>query len=78
METQHDLMVRIQEAAGVIRDMPKMLGRVRHDIISGYTKCIETCGGHIEQLLYVNKMVFTDSISIVYFTPFLAFVVQTA
>ena len=41
-------------------------------------KSIEVAGGHIELLLNVNKMVFTNNISIVSFTPFLAFVVQTA
>ena len=78
METQEDLVARIQAAAGVICDMLGIFPRVRHDIIRRYTKCIEVGGGHIQHLVLVNKMVFTDSISIVSFTTFLAFVAQTA
>ena len=77
-ETIEDLVARIQVAAGVIRYMPGIFPRVRHDIIRQYTKCVEVGGGDIEHLLQVNKMVFSDSISIVSFTSFLAFVVQTA
>ena len=77
METEQDLVAQIQVAARVIRDMLGIFPRVHHDIIRRYTKCIEVGGGHIEHLLYVNKMVFTDSISIVTFTAFLTFVVQT-
>ena len=50
-ETQHDLVARIQVAAGVIRDMSRIFPRVRYDIIWRYTKCIEVGGGHIEHLL---------------------------
>ena len=51
VETQEDLVARIPVATGVIRDMPEMLPRVRHDIIRRYKKCIEVGGGHIEHLL---------------------------
>ena len=71
--TQQDLI-----AAEVIGDMPENFPRVWHDIIRRFTKCIEVGSGHIEHLLQVNKMVFTDSISIVSFTTFLTFVLQTA
>ena len=47
VETQQDLVARIQVAAGVICDIPT----VRHDIITRYTKCIEVGGGHIQHLL---------------------------
>ena len=77
METQQDLVARIQAAAGVIRNTPGIFPIVRHDIIRRYTRCVEVGGGHIERLVQVNKMLFTDSISIVSFTPFPAFVVQT-
>ena len=41
VETERDLVPRIQEAAGVIRDMQGIFPRVRHDIIRRYTICIE-------------------------------------
>ena len=77
MEVQ-DLVARIRVAAGVNRDMLGIFPRVRHDVIRRYTKCVEAGGGHIERHLQVNEMVFTDSISIVSFTPFLAFVAKAA
>ena len=51
VETQQDLVARIQVAAGVIRDIQGNLLRVRHDIIRRYKKCFEVGDGHIEQLL---------------------------
>ena len=57
METQQDLMARIQVAAEVIRDKPEMFPRVLHGIIRRYTTFIEVGGGHVEHLLEVNKMV---------------------
>ena len=51
VETQEDLVERIQVTAGVICDMPGIFQRVGHDLISRYTKCIEVSGDHIEHLL---------------------------
>ena len=51
VETQQDLVARIQVATGVIRDMPGIFPRVRRDIIRRYTKCIKVGHGHIEHLL---------------------------
>ena len=51
VETQQDLVARIQVAAGIIRDRPGIFQRVRHDIISRYTKSIKVGGGHIEHFL---------------------------
>ena len=67
---QQDLVARIQEADGVILEFSVTIKR--------YRKYIAVGGDHIENLLQVNKMVFTDSIWIVSFTHVLAFVVQTA
>ena len=51
VETQRDLVARIQVAAGVMRDMPGIFPRVRNYIIRRYTKCIEVGCGHVEHLL---------------------------
>ena len=57
VETQQDLV-----AAEVIGDMPVVFPRIWNDIISRFTKYNKDDRCHIEHLLQVNKMVFTDSI----------------
>ena len=47
LETQEDIVARIQVAAGVISDMPGFFPKVRYDIIRRYSKCIEVDDSHI-------------------------------
>ena len=51
VETQQDLVTRIQVIAAVIRYIPGIFQTVRHDLISRYTKFIEVGGGHIAHFL---------------------------
>ena len=50
VETQ-DLVAIIQVVHGVVRDMPGIFPRIRHDLIRRYRKCIKVGCGHIEHLL---------------------------